>query len=79
MEATITSKGQITIPRYIREKLNLQEGDKLHFVVQSDGSIFIVPANRPITNLKGIVPRPAQAITIAEMDEIVLDAGRGGL
>jgi AbrB family looped-hinge helix DNA binding protein len=31
MQATITSKGQITIPRAIRERLNLKTGDKLEF------------------------------------------------
>lgn len=40
-DATITSKGQVTIPKRIREKLDLQEGDQLEFVVTDDGELTI--------------------------------------
>ena len=42
MTATITSKGQLTIPKAIREQLNLQSGDKVEFLVDKDGSVRIV-------------------------------------
>lgn len=40
-DATITSKGQVTIPKRIREKLDLQEGEQLEFVVTDDGELTI--------------------------------------
>lgn len=40
-DATITSKGQVTIPKRIREKLDLEEGDQLEFVITDDGEFTI--------------------------------------
>lgn len=41
----ITSKGQITIPKAIRERLNLSEGDKLAFIEDENGKIVITKSN----------------------------------
>jgi len=41
--ATITSKGQITIPKDIREQLDLHAGDKIRFIEEEDGSINLLP------------------------------------
>ena len=43
--STITSKGQTTIPRYIRKKLNLISGDNIEFYVNNDNSITLVNNN----------------------------------
>jgi AbrB family looped-hinge helix DNA binding protein len=43
---TLTSKGQITIPKAIRERLGLEEGDVLDFVVAEDGGIAVRPRGR---------------------------------
>ena len=44
-EATLTSKGQITIPAKLRAKLNLKEGDKLEFYVDRSGAVLVRPRN----------------------------------
>jgi AbrB family looped-hinge helix DNA binding protein len=44
-EATLTSKGQITIPAELRAKLNLKEGDKVEFFVDRSGRVFMRPRN----------------------------------
>jgi AbrB family looped-hinge helix DNA binding protein len=67
--ATITSKGQITLPRDVREALNLREGDRVSFE-KIDGKYVLKPQNRSIMELAGILHRPGEkALSIAEMDE----------
>ena len=71
--STITSKGQVTIPSYIRDRLSLTSGSKLEFIIQ-DESFLVVPINRSITNLKGILQKPNVSLTTQEMKEIIRSA-----
>ena len=71
MSVILTSKGQTTIPKEIRDRLNLKAGDRLEFVIDSDGRVVLVPATVPVTRLKGILPKPKSAATLKEMDEAV--------
>ena len=57
MEATLSSKGQATIPKAVRERLHLQPGDRLKFFFHPDG-VIILP-KIPTSRLKGIIPKPA--------------------
>lgn len=67
--ATLTSKGQLTLPKEIRDELGLKEGDKVDFE-KKNGQFFIRPRNRSIMELAGILHRPGmKAMTIEEMDE----------
>lgn len=73
-QAKVTSKGQITIPKKIREKLNISPGDKINFVEENDGEIKIYPQKKSIERLKGILHRPDQkALSIEEMNEGVTE------
>ena len=54
--ATITSKGQVTIPKEIREQLNLRPKDRLLMMVQGDRIIIIPIRMRPLTELFGALP-----------------------
>ena len=65
--ATIGSKGQITIPKDIRRKLNLHSGDKVSFILDEKGKAYFLPATKSITALKGIVPKPDKPVTVEEM------------
>ena len=56
--ATITAKGQTTIPKSIRTQLHLEAGDRIEFVVQEDGSVLLVPLNFRAADLKGLIPKP---------------------
>ena len=58
MDSAITSKGQATIPKAIREHLGLRPGDRVKFFVHPDGSVVLLP-KLPATALRGIV-RPRQ-------------------
>lgn len=51
MEATITSKGQITIPKKLRDRFNLEEGTKITFMVE-ENEIIMMPEEDPLERLK---------------------------
>jgi AbrB family looped-hinge helix DNA binding protein len=71
MSATVTSKGQVTIPKEVREKLNLQTGDKLEFLVQEDGTAKVVPVTSSVKELKGMIPKPKKAVSLEDMDKAI--------
>lgn len=71
MQATLTSKGQITIPKAVRDTLHLHTGDRLEFMIEKDGSIRIIPAVSSVTELKGLVPPPHRTLSLEEMDEAI--------
>ena len=63
----LTSKGQTTIPKDVREHLGLRPGDRIEFVLTEDKTVLLKPATRPVTDLKGFLPKPARPVTIEEM------------
>lgn len=68
--ATLTSKGQITLPKEIREHFHLSEGDRVEFVIAEDGEVLLRPMMSSIQRLFGIVHRPgAPALSLEEIDE----------
>lgn len=74
LQSVMTSRGQITIPAEIREKLGLCSGNKLEFLLKDD-QIIILPINRSIRTLKGMLPKPENTLTCDEMNEIIKIAG----
>lgn len=69
--ATITSKGQTTIPKAIRDRLRLKSGDQVDFVVEPDGRVVLVPVTVDVTDLKGILPKPKKPVSLADMDRAI--------
>jgi antitoxin PrlF len=61
--ATLTSKGQVTLPKSVRERLGVEAGDRLEFV-ESEQGFLVVAATRDIRSLKGIVGRPKNPVTM---------------
>lgn len=59
-DATLTAKGQTTIPKEIRERLGLEAGDKLVFTVLSDGTVVMRAKTRSLLDLAGSLTRPNQ-------------------
>ncbi len=66
MEATITAKGQTTIPKAIRQHLGLKSGDRVKFFVHPDGSVVLLP-KLPASALRGIVKGRPRIVTIGEI------------
>ncbi|MGH8119493.1 MAG: AbrB/MazE/SpoVT family DNA-binding domain-containing protein [Gammaproteobacteria bacterium] len=71
MATVITSKGQVTIPKPVRDKLKLHTGDRLDFIVESDGTARIVPVTASIKELKGLVPAPKRKLSLEDMDKAI--------
>ena len=68
----ITSKGQTTIPKKIREHLRLTAGDKIDFVIEDDGRVVLEPATLDVKELEGILHRPGmKAVSTEEMKEAI--------
>ncbi len=53
---TVTSKGQVTIPKQIREQLGIDSADKVAFVVHDSGTVEIRPVKYTIRELRGFLP-----------------------
>ena len=69
--AVVTSKGQITIPKPVREGLGVETGDRVEFVELKPGVYTVVAATRDIRDLKGMIPRPARPVSVEEMNQAV--------
>jgi antitoxin PrlF len=78
--ATLTSKGQITIPADVRRALNVQTGDRVEFVQVQPGRFELVAATRSVRELKGMFGKPARSLTVEDMNRVVAEEGaRAGL
>jgi antitoxin PrlF len=70
--STVTSKGQITIPKEIRDQMGLKPGDRVDFVSNRKGEISLRVINTDIRRLRGIIKSPlGRPITIEEMNEAI--------
>ncbi len=76
MTSTVTSKGQVTIPVEARRRLRIQPGTKLEFVIRDDGRLEVIPLSGSIKDLKGVVPKPKRALSLAEMDSAIAGEAR---
>lgn len=74
--ATITSKGQITIPAEVRQILRVEAGDRVEFVEIEPGRFEFVAATRSVTSLKGMFGPPSRIVSIEEMNEAIRLQGR---
>ena len=73
--ATMTSKGQVTIPREVRRRLKLETGARVEFVELPDGAFAIRPAIRDVRALKGLLREPKKVVTLEEMNAAVRARG----
>jgi antitoxin PrlF len=72
MESAITSKGQATIPKAVREHLGLKPGDRVKFFMHPDGSVVLLP-KLPASALRGIAAGRRPPATLEEMNEAVAE------
>ena len=76
--ATLTSKGQITIPVAVREKLGIATGDRVEFVELAPGEFALKAATEDVRSLKGMVRRPSKPVSIGAMNAAIRRRGSGG-
>lgn len=70
MDSAITSKGQATIPKAIRDYLGLKPGDRVKFFVHPDGTVVLLP-KLPASAARGIVKARGRPVTVDEMDKAI--------
>lgn len=73
--ATLTSKGQVTIPADVRRALNVQTGDRVEFVQVQPGRFELVAATRSVRELKGMLGKPTRTLSIEEMNRVIAQQG----
>jgi len=73
--ATVTTKGQITIPKAVRDHLRVDAGDQVDFTLNERGEVIVRGVTTDIKSIRGLLKRPRkQAVTIEEMDAAILRA-----
>jgi antitoxin PrlF len=75
--ATLTSKGQITIPVEVREALGVDTGDRVEFVEVAPGRYEFMAATRSVRALKGMFGKPRKSVSIEEMNAVIARRGSG--
>lgn len=70
-EASLTRQGQVTIPKEVRERLRLREGQKLRFSLEASGRATIEPASPALSDLFGILGKPPRSATLEDMDKAI--------
>lgn len=75
--ATLTSKGQITIPAQVRHALKVDAGDRVEFVEVAPGRYEFIAATHEVTALKGMFGRPRKTVSIETMNAAIAQRGAG--
>ncbi len=73
--ATVTSKGQITIPAAVRASLGLEAGSRVEFVETEKGKYAIVAATNSVQALKGMLRKPAAPVSVDQMNAAIANQG----
>ena len=69
---TITNKGQITIPKVVRDSLGLHPGDKLEFVITENGEAICRPVTKKVDDVFGRLSKPGRKpVSIEDMDAVI--------
>ena len=76
--ATLTSKGQITIPKTIRDLLHIRSGDRIAFIMRDQTEAIMKPVTKTVDQVFGRLHKSGRPCrTVAEMDQIVAKRMRG--
>jgi AbrB family looped-hinge helix DNA binding protein len=70
--AKLTTKGQVTIPREIRELLNLHTGDKIEIIATGKGEAIIRPVSKKVDEIFCKLHKPGRkAVTVEAIDDAI--------
>jgi len=72
MEATMSTKGQITIPKKVRAELGLHSGSRVSFLVVGNRA-EMTPVTTPITALKEILPKPKKRLSLSKIEDAIAE------
>ena len=73
--STLTSKGQTTIPKDLRKRLNLHPGDRLECVIDENGRAQVSSASIDASELEGMLKPPARPVSVEDMNRAIRKRG----
>ena len=70
--STLTSKGQVTIPKEVRDRLHLKTGSRLDFIFSTSGQVILKPVQSDFRSIRGIVHSKRKGpVSVKEMNEAI--------
>ncbi|MFT4298533.1 MAG: AbrB/MazE/SpoVT family DNA-binding domain-containing protein [Aeromicrobium sp.] len=72
--ATVTSKGQVTIPKDVRDELGLEPGAHLSFTPTENGAFIVRRASRSVRRLRGAIAYDGPPVTVEQMNDSIAEA-----
>lgn len=73
--STVTSKGQITLPKEVREHLHIREGDRVDFQIEKDGSVRLAPVSGSVRDLYGCLRRTdVPSPSLEDLEEALMES-----
>ena len=76
-ESAVTTKGQVTIPKAVRDRLRIGAGDRVSFVVREDGVVELRPSTVDLKELVGTLAVKGKRLSVDEMDEVIRRGATG--
>ena len=73
MIATITSKGQVTLPVEARRRLGLTPGVRVDCVINEHDHLEMIPVAGSVRDLRGMLEPPSSALSLDDMDQAIAD------
>lgn len=73
--ATVTAKGQVTIPASVRAALGLDTGSRVEFIETGEGQFAIVPVTASVEALRGLLRKPSKPVSIDDMNAAIAEQG----
>jgi antitoxin PrlF len=72
VESKITTKGQCVVPKKIRDYMQLNPGDKIDFVIQEDGAVYVRPVTLDVRELKGQLKESGrEPVSLEKMEKAI--------
>ena len=78
-QTTLTSKGQVTIPKFVRDSIGLHVGDKIEFILTENNEVILKPVTKKVDEVFGVLQKAGRkAVTVEEMDAEIQKRMREG-
>jgi AbrB family looped-hinge helix DNA binding protein len=71
MIATVTSKGQLTLPVAARRKLGIRPGSKLEIIVRGDTRLEVIPLVDSVSSLRGMLGKAPKRLSVKAMNDAI--------
>ena len=77
IESALTSKGQTTLPKAVREALGVSYGDRVRYIIMDNGEVRLLPVRR-LSRLFGTLAYDGPPVTLGDMDRAIAEGASDG-